>query len=105
MLRANKGGNVDSQAMGEVDIASAKERSDKGGGKGVAGAYRISHFYAGGGKKTFVAGREDVTTLDAASQNDDLDREMFGQLATAFSYAAFQLEQMGHDFKFLIVDL
>ena len=105
MLRANKGGDVDSQAMGEVDIASTKEGSDKGGAKGVAGAYRISHFYAGGGKKTFVAGREDVTTLDAASQNDDLDREMFGQPAATFSYAAFQLEQMGHDFKFLIVDL
>ena len=42
MLRANKGGDVDSQAMGEVDVASAKERSDKGGGKGVAGAYRIT---------------------------------------------------------------
>lgn len=104
MLRANKGGNVDSQAMGEMDVASAKEGSDKGGGKGVAGAYRISHFYAGGGKKTFVAGREDVTTLDAASQNDDLDGEMLGQLATTFSNAAFQLEQMGHDFKFLIVN-
>lgn len=104
MLRANKGGDVDSQAMGEVDVASAKERSDKGGGKGVAGAYRISHFYAGGGKKTFVAGREDVTTLDAASQNDDLDGEMLGQLAAAFSNATFQLEQMGYDFKFIIVD-
>ena len=94
MLRANKGGNVDSQAMGEVDIAPTKEGSDKGGSKGVAGAYRISHFYAGGGKKTFVAGREDVTTLDAASQNDDLDGDMFGQLATTFGYAAFQLEHM-----------
>lgn len=104
MLCANKGGNVDSQAMGEMDVASAKEGGDKGGAKGVAGAYRISHFYAGSGKKTFVAGREDVTTLDAASQNDDLDREMFGQLATTFSNAAFQLEQMGHDFKFIVVD-
>ena len=31
MLRANKGGNVDSQAMGEMDVASAKEGGDKGG--------------------------------------------------------------------------